>query len=275
MEQFLADPGPPTRGRRALAACIGGRVPTWHVGIEAGCAASTRGYWKRAGQPDPAAWEAPDLTPENLAQAECRLPFCDLWVESRTKLFCEGHYDALASARSARSSNGSSPIASWSAPPASTLRALAPQLRLEFQYALQCRYDSHDHRVAPPAGHTRRPARVNAGIASLLDLSEQQWREAAAARPNQSADRFLLHARDAIEALRDGTGWEVEYPRDIWRLDRLPGIAEPGKSPVSSRPVAVRPHRPALAAGSGQTLGQAAADVRAEHRRGPGRTSMP
>ena len=38
------------------------------------------------------AWEAPDLTPENLALAECRLPFCDLWADSRTKLFCDGHY---------------------------------------------------------------------------------------------------------------------------------------------------------------------------------------
>ena len=68
------------------------------------------------------------------------------------------------------------------------------------------------------------------GITSLLELSEEQWRVAAAARPNQSLV-FLLDARYAIEALRDGTGWEVEYPRDVWRLDRLPGIAGPGGRP--------------------------------------------
>ncbi|MDT8913648.1 hypothetical protein [Amycolatopsis sp. PS_44_ISF1] len=68
------------------------------------------------------------------------------------------------------------------------------------------------------------------GIASLLDLSEEQWRVAAAARPDQSLI-FLLDARYAIEALRDGDGWEVGYPRDIWRLDRLPGIAGPGGRP--------------------------------------------
>lgn len=27
------------------------------------------------------------------ASAECRLPFCDLWVDSPAKLFCPGHYD--------------------------------------------------------------------------------------------------------------------------------------------------------------------------------------
>ena len=104
------------------------------------------------------------------------------------------------------------------------LRALAPQLRLEFQYALQCRYDARS-RVAPPRMVTPAVRLVSTlGIASLLDLSEQQWRDAAAARPNQSLI-FLLDARYAIEALRDGSGWEVEYPRDVWRLDRLPGIA--------------------------------------------------
>jgi hypothetical protein len=68
------------------------------------------------------------------------------------------------------------------------------------------------------------------GIASLLELTEEQWRVAAAARPNQSLV-FLLDARYAIEALRDGTGWEIEYSRDVWRLDRLPGIAGPGGRP--------------------------------------------
>ncbi len=48
--------------------------------------------------------------------------------------------------------------------------------------------------------------------------------------PNQSLI-FLLDARYAIEALRDGTGWENEYPRDVWRLDRLPGIAGPAGHP--------------------------------------------
>jgi len=228
IEQFLANPGPPTLGRRALAACVveGCRHARWH---RSGLCRKHCGYWKRAGQPDLSAWEAPDLTTENLAQAGCRLPFCDLWVESRTKLFCEGHY--VRWLRHGRPDLerfvtdcglvGTAHI---------DLRALPPQLRLEFQYALQCRYDARS-RVTPPRMVTPAVRLVSTlGIASLLDLSEQQWRDAAAARPNQSLI-FLLDARYAIEALRDGSGWEVEYPRDVWRLDRLPGIAGPGGRP--------------------------------------------
>jgi hypothetical protein len=62
MEEFLADPGPPTRGRKALAACVmtGCRHGRWDRN---GLCRKHNGYWKRAGQPDLPAWEAPDLTP--------------------------------------------------------------------------------------------------------------------------------------------------------------------------------------------------------------------
>jgi integrase len=43
---------------------------------------------------------------------------------------------------------------------------------------------------------------------------------------------FLAFAREMVEALHEGTGWEVEYPREVWRLHRLPGLTRsPGKSP--------------------------------------------
>jgi integrase len=228
IEQFLADPGPPARGRKALAACVleGCRHGRWHRN---GLCRKHCGYWKRAGQPGLTAWQAPDLTPENLALAECRLPFCDLWADSRTKLFCDGHY-----ARWVRHGRPDPERFIADCELVGTahidLRALSAQLRLEFQYALQCRYDARS-RVAPPRMVTPAVRLVSAlGITSLLELSEEQWRAAAAARPNQSLV-FLLDARYAIEALRDGTGWEVEYPRDVWRLDRLPGIVGPGGRP--------------------------------------------
>jgi hypothetical protein len=31
----------------------------------------------------------------------------------------------------------------------------------------------------------------------------------------------LLDAHEVVEALCDGTGWQVEYPRDVWRPWRL------------------------------------------------------
>jgi len=85
-------------------------------------------------------------------------------------------------------------------------------------------------KTCPRPSHWVLHCRGTLGITSLLELSEQQWRAAAATRPNQSLI-FLLDARYAIEALRDGTGWETEYGRDVWRLDRLPGIAGPGGRP--------------------------------------------
>ncbi|MFF7988015.1 hypothetical protein ACFZDK_55015 [Streptomyces sp. NPDC007901] len=68
------------------------------------------------------------------------------------------------------------------------------------------------------------------GVTSLLDLSEQQWRRESGAQADESA-LFHLDARDALEALRDGTGWEIEYPRDVWRLHKLPGITTPAGRP--------------------------------------------
>ena len=58
---------------------------------------------------------------------------------------------------------------------------------------------------------------------SLLDRSEQQWREAFP-RPRDSAPQrhaLLSYARRQIEDLAYGRGWDVEYPRDVWRLRSL------------------------------------------------------
>ena len=57
---------------------------------------------------------------------------------------------------------------------------------------------------------------------------------AAAGRTASSVQAFLIDARDAVETLRDGTGWEVEYPRDVWRLHTLPGITTPRQAAPSA-----------------------------------------
>ncbi|MER6199940.1 hypothetical protein ABT234_21525 [Streptomyces sp. NPDC001586] len=65
-------------------------------------------------------------------------------------------------------------------------------------------------------------------MTSLLDYSAERWQRVA--NPSQRRGSggydkrvavFLLYARDAVETLRDGTGWEVEYARDVWRLGKL------------------------------------------------------
>src|SRR5260370_36368629 len=69
-----------------------------------------------------------------------------------------------------------------------------------------------------------------AGVSSLLDLSEQQWRHSAGSQVREAA-LFRIDACNALESLRDGTGWEIEYPRDVWRLHKLHGITIPAGRP--------------------------------------------
>lgn len=112
---------------------------------------------------------------------------------------------------------------------------LTPQLKLEFQYAVQCRVDQQS--IIAPAAVVNWAIRLaaDAGVSSLLDHNEQQWRALTATNSaNKSAssyEGFLIHARAVVELLAQGTGWDVEYGRDIWRLHTLPGlIHHPGKT---------------------------------------------
>ena len=102
------------------------------------------------------------------------------------------------------------------------------------QYAVQCRRDQETITLPPQvAGWAVRRAR-EAGVESLLDLSEGEWRQASGSKGG-TYQAFLLFARDAVEALAEGTGWEAEYARDVWRLHRIPGLVmNPGK-PANSR----------------------------------------
>jgi hypothetical protein len=228
MEDFLAAPGPPVRGRRPLAPCIvdGCRYAR---GARNGLCSRHRDRWNRAGKPGLATWDAPDLAPSDPAAAECRLPFCDLWIVNPTKIFCTGHDDRWQ--RHGRPDPDRFIADCELVGTASIdLQDLSPQLKLEIQYALQCRHDARSRTAAPrlvmPA--VRHVQAV--GVTSLLDLTEQQWRQSAGSQVGESA-LLLVDARDALEALQDGTGWEIEYPRDVWRLHKLPGITIPAGRP--------------------------------------------
>ena len=102
------------------------------------------------------------------------------------------------------------------------VRCLPGRLRLEIQYVLQCR---GDERQAP-----LRPVRVQrilrdlaaTGAASLLERTEEEWAEFGPRGTRAGGGRqFVLDARARIEQLAFGSGWEVEYPRDKWRLRNL------------------------------------------------------
>ncbi len=216
MAGFLADPGPAVVGRSSPACCTVGGC-RFGVGGRGLCPAHLW-QWRRSGQPDPARWAATAeaVTPDG--QTECPLPFCGLWAEAGN-LFCRAHTTRWRQAGcpdtetfiTACARRGQTPI---------DFRSLAPQAKLELQYALQCRRDEQATRTRP-AIVTQAIGRVAAaGVDSVLDypLPAGLGRRAA-------FEAFLGYAVGMLEVLREGAGWQAEYHRDVWRLDRLPGLA--------------------------------------------------
>ena len=265
LEDFLADSGPPVRGRIPLAPC---KVDGCRYGRGGGGLCSRhRDRWDRAGTPDLATWDAPELVTPGARPAECRLPFCTLWVENPAKIFCRSHDDRWQ--RHGRPDPGRF-IADCELTGTAhiDLRGLAPQLRMEFQYALQCRHDARSRTAAAAPGDASGPAGQDGG----RDLAAGSLGAAMAAGrrfpgPRAGAVPARRPRRRGIPAGRDRLGGRVRQGRLAAAQaarHRRPGRALP------ARPAAVRPHHPALAAGARQAVDAAAADLRPEHRRGKG-----
>ena len=112
-----------------------------------------------------------------------------------------------------------------------SLRALSPQLRLEWQYAFQVRSDAGRQKVDPGEAQRAVNFTAGAGVTSLLDWDEDRWRQhkPPPGQPGVSATTprsLIIYARRQAEELAFGRGWDVEYPRDTWRLRNL-GINDP------------------------------------------------
>jgi integrase len=180
--------------------------------------------WNDAGRPEPGPWlagQVPAVPPEG-ARA-CLVPACGLWAHRLTPL-CVNHGHRWRKAgcpdigEFARLRGGGPPFPDERA----DLRLLGSQLRLELQYALQCRRDEERIQIRPET--IRRIVRFLAGGAatSLLDRSEQAWRDSfPGARRASHGRAVLVQARRAVEDLASGQGWEAEYGRDTWRLRTL------------------------------------------------------
>lgn len=227
LAEFLTDPGPVLNGRRDLTGCT---VPGCRYGSSGrGLCMRHRSAWTTSGHGDPATWAATALAADPAGRRICGLPFCSLWIESEQNLFCKAHQTRWRM-------QGHPEVEAFTSRCLLAGRdridfsGLPPLLKLEFQYAVQCRVDQATITLpAPVVTWAIRQAR-DARVGSLLDHTGQWWAERAGPKTS-SYPAFLGFARDVVEMLHEGTGWEVEYPRDIWRLERLSGLTlNPGKS---------------------------------------------
>ncbi len=213
----------PRFAREVLARC---RAPGCRYGVIGhGLCTGHLSRWRRAGRPDLTGWLAAAQAADS-PRADCLVPGCILWAQPAWSL-CRSHGRAWIY-------HGRPEIASYLARfedrdpdvPAHEnidLRGLPSHLKLEMQYALQCRRD--EQTLKTPADPVRGVVLFlkASGITSLLDWPEDRWRQQfpAASSRKQVQAALAVYARRAIEDLACGRGWQVEYPRDDWRLRNL------------------------------------------------------
>ena len=106
------------------------------------------------------------------------------------------------------------------------LRGLPTQLQLEIAFVLQCRCDEATVKVVPAQVQAIVHVLAGSGVSSLLEATENDWATSAALRKRDGMRTFVLDAYRRIEVLAIGQGWDIEYPRPVWRLRNL-GIDQP------------------------------------------------
>jgi integrase len=178
--------------------------------------------WMRAGRPDADEWLAgiPETAvPES--QQECLVWFCDLWAE-RDIPFCQAHGVAWKNrgrpepGEFAGGYHDDDPIPGHERV---HLDCLPAPLKLEVQYALQRRRDEREGKAPPYIVMTAVRFLASSGAFSLLERTEQEWRDAFGKRGNAIA--LLIWSRRQIADLAEAGGWDAEYHRDTWQMHRL------------------------------------------------------
>jgi integrase len=219
--EFAASTDPRWRKDAPLTMC---QAPGCRYGVtrRSGLCARHAGAWERAGTPDLRTWlSAQHGGVPATAPADCMISGCELWAEPRAVL-CYAH------ARTWRE-HGRPPAARFAADRASDpvllherirLDGLPAQLKLEVQYALQRRHDERAGKAPPFIVMIMVRFLAGSGASSLLELTEQQWREAFG-KKKSNALALLAWSRRQVADLAEGTGWDAEYPRDAWQMHRL------------------------------------------------------
>jgi integrase len=179
--------------------------------------------WERSGRPDLAAWLASAPAVKQPAGLACRIVHCQLWPQAASPL-CHSHHNTWRA-------NGRPDIDEFIADFASVptlavqrihLGSLAPQLKLEMQYALQRRHDERRGKIQPPAVNRVVDLLTRSSVTSLTDYEEPAWRHNGHPGLNDTmAQAFLTFAIRKIADLAEDDGWAAEYPRDVWKMRRL------------------------------------------------------
>lgn len=225
IDVFVTTAVPEGLGRKELTGCLAPGCR--YGGARRGLCVRHQGFWERAGKPERSAWLASLAPVHDPNHPVCALSFCTLWTQGRSP-FCVNH-------RSRWEFVGRPDIDEFIVLCESCgddrfdFRALGDrrQLKLELQYALQCR---HDERKSNTHALTVAPVirlAAASGVDSLLDWPMTRWVEHFAATKVGSSHHhngqlaFLRYAHEHLSDLRQGSGWDSEFSRDVWALRRL------------------------------------------------------
>ena len=220
--EFAQSTGSRWRKNAPLSRC---RAPGcgYGVGPRKGLCSRHAGAWERAATPSLAEWLG-TLAETELAQppADCLIGSCGLWAEPGSD-WCRSH---AATWKQHGRPAARAFAARWAAdqPGADRERvrlgSLTAHLKLEVQYALQRRCDERAGKAPPFVVMIMVRFLTASGESSLLDRTEQEWRDAFG-RKRSNAIALLAWSRRQIAELAEGGGWDAEYPRDAWQMHRV------------------------------------------------------
>jgi integrase len=224
---FIAATAPHVLGRAPLVACA---VTGCRYGRSSAGLCTNHNYaWKRAGRPDREAWIGVQVT-KDVDLPECAVPQCRLWAGRRSGL-CSSH-QARWKTWTVRTGNddltGFVRYCATRGDARIDFSALPGQLKLELQYAVQCRADQRRGRAKPFDVQLVIRVAADSGARSLLQWPQADWDTRFAEftpRVHGNANAvplgFLRAARRQVDDLAGGVGWDNEYDRDVWDLQRV------------------------------------------------------
>ena len=223
VDEFVASTDPGWARQRPNRAC---RVEACGYGVarKGLCQLHAQG-WERSGRPDFEEWLAAGPPPIKAPVAEaCHVPGCLLWPQAAGP-FCHAHHNTW------RANGRPDPVvfahefAALRVPSDQVivLARLPEPLRSELAYVIQCRHDERASRTPPEVVGRLVSFLLEADVSSLRDGDEQSWREAftASGRRDSNGRGLLVYAHQRVADLAAGSGWEAEYPREVWQLRRL------------------------------------------------------